>query len=250
MAVTTVENSALLNSYIQKQNAANSTTSGTSSSSKSSYADVTSDFNTFLNILTAQLKNQDPTEPMDASQFTQQLVQYSQVEQQIGTNDKLDQIYKALNSNNLTPLLSYVNQYVESTADGQISVQGGKAMMAFTLPEKAVSTQILIQDKTTGKTVATIDGPTAKGLNRVAWDGTTDTGTQAADGVYKYTLTAKDSSGKTITVDDQRVIGKITALETQSDGTVVLKAGDLEIKDTNIKSVFANVSTTSSSTTT
>ena len=243
MAVSSVADSQLINDYIAKQNA--STTSTSTSTTSTAKSTLIGNYDTFLKILTAQLKNQDPTQPMDASEFTQQLVQYSAVEQQLATNDKLDSMLKAMNSNGITPLLSYVGQYTESKTTDQLVVQGGQALMAYDLPSAAQSVKIAVQNSA-GKVVATIDGTVTKGLNRVAWDGSLDGGGKAADGVYKFVLTAKDSSGATLKVEDIRAIGKVTSIETGTDGAVKLKVGDLSVADTDVVSVFSSVATSSS----
>lgn len=240
MSYSSVADNTLINNYISSQSSTSKTT--TTESSKNT---LVGNYDTFLKILTAQLKNQDPTKPMDASEFTQQLVQYSTVEQQIATNDKLDDMLKALNSNGVTPLLSYIGQYTESKTTDQLVVQNGKALLSYNLPSKAQLVTITIKDST-GKTVATIDGAKEKGINRVAWDGKLDAGGSAADGVYKFVLTAKDGNGAVIEVNDARVIGQVTSVETASDGKVKLKLGDLEVVDTDVVSVFGAVSMKSS----
>jgi len=245
MTTSSVSDSTLINNYIASQTAATTTATTTTSSAQST---LIGNYDTFLKILTAQLKNQDPTSPMDASEFTQQLVQYSAVEQQIATNDKLDSILSSVNSNGITPLLSYVGQYTESKTTDELVVQGGTALLGYTLPSAAQSATISVQNSS-GDVIATIDGTTTKGLNRVAWDGTLDSGSAASDGVYKFVLTAKDSSGAALSVTDLRTIGKVTGLETGTDGTVKLKVGDLSVADTDVVSVFASVGTTDTSTT-
>ncbi|MDD2324637.1 MAG: flagellar hook capping FlgD N-terminal domain-containing protein [Alphaproteobacteria bacterium] len=238
-AVGSTDNSSILNSYIASQKAAEKTASTTTSDSTSS---LNADFNTFLQILTAQLSNQDPTSPMDASEFTSQLVQYSEVEQQMATNDKLDDVLSTLNSNGITPLLNYVGQYVESSTDGELVVQNGQALLAYTLPSEAQSVVISVQDSD-GDVVAKIDGTTTSGMNRVAWDGTLDSGEAAEDGVYKFVMTAKNSNGDLLTTSDVRTIGQVTGIETDDDGVVHLMVGQKEIDDTDIKSIFAAVAT-------
>ncbi|MFA6280802.1 MAG: flagellar hook capping FlgD N-terminal domain-containing protein [Bdellovibrionales bacterium] len=246
MALSSVADSTLIGNYAASQTAATKAATETTSAAKST---LIGNYDTFLKILTAQLKNQDPTAPMDASQFTQQLVQYSSVEQQLATNDKLDKMLTALNSNGITPLLSYVGQYVETAANGQMVVQGGTAKLAYNLPAQASSVAISVQDSK-GNVVAQINGPTAKGLNRVAWDGTLDSGETAPDGTYKFSLVSKDMSGEAMTVDDTRIIGLVTGIETDSAGATTLKIGDLSVKDTAIKSVFAAVGTANNTGTT
>ncbi len=230
--VSTVDNSALLSDYIASQT--ESTTTTTKSDS------IYSDYETFLKILTTQLQNQDPTEPASVSEFTAQLVQYAEVEQQIKSNDKLDSILSALNSNGITPLMSYVGAYVEAPSNGKLVVQNGQAILAYTLDEAALSSTIYVKNSS-GNVIATLTGTTQEGLNRLVWDGLLDSGAQASDGTYSFSITAKDSSGTTMTLSDIRVTGLVTGIETNSAGEIVLKAGDLEIKDTNVGAVWASV---------
>lgn len=238
MTLSSVSDATLINNYI----ASNSTSNAAVTTTSEAKSTLIGNYDTFLKILTAQLQNQDPTAPMDASEFTQQLVQYSAVEQQLSTNDKLDSVLAALNSNGITPLLSYVGQYTESTASGKLVVQGGSAKLAYTLPSEASNVVISVQD-TKGNVVAKISGTTTSGMNRVAWDGTLDSGETAADGTYKFVLSAKNASGEALEVSDVRIIGLVTGIETQADGSVVLKVGDMAVKDTDVKSIFAAVTT-------
>lgn len=230
--MTSVESSAALNDYVASQTAAKTT-----KETKSLWGD----FDTFLTVLTTQLKNQDPTEPVDASKFTQQLVQYAQVEQQISSNDKLDSILNTINSNGITPLLNYVGQYVETGSTEKMVVQNSTGLMAYVLDSEATSVSISVQDDK-GNSIATINGATTTGLNRIAWDGKLADGTTAKDGVYKFVLTAKDSSGEAMKVPDIRIIGQISGVETDAKGNISLKMGDHSVADTDIMSVFAAVS--------
>lgn len=242
MTAVTATDSALINSYLASQKA-NAAAAATTTATEDSTTALNADFNTFLKILTAQLKNQDPTEPVDAAQFTQQLVQYSQVEQQMATNSKLDDLLTSINSNGITPLLSYVGQYVETPTTDELVVQNGQALMAYTLPTEAQSAVISVQDDK-GNVIATIDGATEQGLNRVAWDGVLASGAAASDGVYKFVLTAKNSSGDLIAVSDVRAIGQVTGIETGADDAVKLMVGDMEVEDKNVLSVFGLVAGT------
>src|SRR5690349_1933615 len=87
---------------------------------------LSGNFSTFLTLLTTQLKNQDPTSPMDSNQFTQQLVMYSQVEQQIGTNDNLKTLISQGTSNATTMAAGYLGKKV-SVTNGDASLSGGSA---------------------------------------------------------------------------------------------------------------------------
>ena len=89
--------------------------SSTYGSSKTAQQKATLNYDNFLQLLVAQMKNQDPTSPMDASQQMAQLASFSQVEQTIQTNSKLDTL---LTSSSLTQASGYVGKYMES-ADGK-----------------------------------------------------------------------------------------------------------------------------------
>ena len=87
-------------------------TTSTTSSSSTARTSLATNFQTFLTLLTTQLQNQDPTSPMDSNQFTQQLVMYSQVEQQLSTNDKLDSLIALGSSQSTNLAMSYLGKNV------------------------------------------------------------------------------------------------------------------------------------------
>lgn len=239
--MTTIDataNSAILNNYIANQKAVAASSSTTSSSASTSISSVTGDFNTFLKILIAQLQNQDPTNATDPNQFTQELVQFSAVEQQLNTNSKLDSILETINSNGLTPLLSYVGKYVETSTSNKLVVQDGTAQFAYSLPSSATSVSIEISDSN-GDKVATLTGATESGLNRVTWNGLDGSGNQVSDGTYTMKITAKDTDGKALEVSDMRLIGRVTSVQTNSNGAATLYIGeDVSVADTAIDAVF------------
>lgn len=240
-AYSSLENSSLLSDYISSQ------TDTSSTSTTSSNASLYSDYETFLQILVTQIQNQDPTAPTDVSEFTSQLVQYAEVEQQINTNDKLDSILSTMNSNGITPLLSYVGAYVETASDGELVVQNGQSIIAYTLPEEALSTKVYVQNSS-GDVIATLTASTDSGLNRLVWDGTCDDGTTADDGTYKFSITAKNNEGETMELEDIRVVGLVTGIETNDSGDIVLMASGLEINDEDIDAVWGAVGTASADT--
>src|SRR4029453_12532012 len=98
-------------------------------------------------LLTKQLQNQDPLSPMDASQFTTQLVQFTGVEQQIAMNDKLDQLIGLQNGNQAAQALSYLGSAVEVLSDAVTLEKGGTADAPYTLPNTASASAIQIYDE-------------------------------------------------------------------------------------------------------
>jgi len=241
----------ILQNYLDKQAALQGATTSTSvtSGSETSISSVTGDFNTFLRILTTQLQNQDPLDATDVNQFTQELVQFSGVEQQINTNAKLDKLISAINSNGITPLLNYVGKMVEAPTKDEIVLQNGVANFAYTLPSEASSVKITVTNSA-GKTIATMSGPTSAGVNRVSWDGVSSSNTQMADDVYNFKVVAMDSNGKTLEISDMNVVATVTGIETDSNGTTTLSLSGMNVAATDVTAVYNSVNVTSSSDTT
>src|SRR5882757_5835775 len=119
--------------------AASSAISTSSTDPAASMKQLSSNFGTFLTLLTSQLKNQDPTAPMDSNQFTQQLVQFSQVEQQINTNSNLKTLISQGASQSGTFATSYLGKKV-SVTNGNASLSGGQADWSYDLKAAAAAT--------------------------------------------------------------------------------------------------------------
>jgi len=148
--------------------------SSSSSSTSADLQEIAGNFDTFISILTTQLKNQDPTSASDTNQFTQELVEFAQVEQQLATNTKLDTLVSDVSANTSASLLNYVGKYVQSSkTSSDVVVQNGTAEFAYSLTDTAKSVAVTIKDSS-GSTVATMSGPTSSGIHKVEWDGTED----------------------------------------------------------------------------
>jgi flagellar basal-body rod modification protein FlgD len=158
---------------------------------------LSSNFSTFLTLLTTQLKNQDPTSPMDSNAFTQQLVMYSQVEQQIDSNANLKTLISQGSSNAAAVTTGYLGKKVSIT-NGSASLSGGAANWTYNLATNAAGTQLSVIDAN-GKVVYTGAGETAAGNHSFSWDGKDTNGNQLADGTYKLAVAASDAAGSTVT---------------------------------------------------
>jgi flagellar basal-body rod modification protein FlgD len=171
-------------------------TAATSGTSNDAMAQLSGNFSTFLTLLTAQLKNQDPTSPMDSNQFTQQLVEFSQVEQQIDTNTNLQSLITQGSSQAGAYATSYLGR-IASVTNGQASLSGGAANWTYTLGATAANATLTVTNSA-GRVVYTGPGQTVAGANSFAWDGKDNNGNLQADGAYKLTVTAADSAGSAI----------------------------------------------------
>jgi flagellar basal-body rod modification protein FlgD len=198
---------------------------GTSTATAASTKTLAGNFDTFLKLLTAQLQNQDPLEPMDSSQFTQQLVQYSSVEQNIYTNKNLETLIALQQAGGLGNAVGYIGREV-ATIDSRARLSGGQASWAYTLPREAASVSLVVKDSS-GQTIYSGTGPTTAGENTVAWDGRTNSGAQVPDGVYRLEIKALDSTGAALTAPIT-LRGRVTGVET-IDGTVALNVSGVMV---------------------
>jgi flagellar basal-body rod modification protein FlgD len=201
-----------------------STASGTSGSSDAT-KQLSSNFDTFLTLLTTQLKNQDPTSPMDSNQFTQQLVQFSQVEQQIDTNTNLKTLIAQGQSQAGTYATSYLGKTV-SVTNGQASLANGAANWSYTLSGDTAHTALTVTNAQ-GKVVYAGLGETARGTHAFAWDGKDNNGNALPDGAYKLTVTAKDAAGGDVT-SSLASAGIVNQIDMTS-GTPQLVIGNMEV---------------------
>ncbi len=199
-------------------------TSGSAAGSDA-MSQLSGNFNTFLTLLTSQLKNQDPTSPMDSSTFTQQLVMYSQVEQQIGTNSNL----KTLIGQGTTQLGAYATSYLGkavSVTNGNAALSGGSATWSYNLGAAAAANTLTVTNAS-GRVVYTGTGETASGNHQFAWNGKDNNGNQLADGTYTLTVTAKALDGSPVTsqVASAGVVSEID----MTSGTPQLLIGGMSV---------------------
>ncbi len=208
--------------------------SGTSATGSSALSGLSGNFSTFLQLLMTQLKNQDPTSPLDTNQFTTELVQFTGVEQQINTNTSLGQLIQLTQGGEVVQSASLLGKQVQ-VADTDLSLQNGVAKIGFTAAS-AGTAQIVVTDAK-GNQLATANVATTAGANTWTWDGATQDGGHAADGPYAVAVTAAnpDGSGGTL---PYTVIGTATGVVT--NGSIVqLQLGGLTVPFSEVRSVVA-----------
>ncbi len=209
--------------------------SGTSSSSTSASSLNNYNFMEFLTLFTTQLKNQDPTNPMDTTQMTNQLAMFSQVEQQAGTNSRLDKLIAAQPTSGLNSAVGYIGQKVEASGNS-ISLAGGSAQIAYEMPQSATSVSIAIKDSS-GSLVNTLTGDGTTGMQRISWDGKDSNGKALADGVYTVSATVPTTTGSASTIIPvTRSTGKVTGVESNGT-TTVLDLGNQQVKLTDVLAI-------------
>src|SRR5580704_4213615 len=188
-----------------------STTPPTSNPSAlgTSAASVAQNYTTFLKMLTTQLRNQDPLNPVDTNQFTQELVMFSQVEQQLQTNSQIGTLISVEQANQATAALSFVGKMVTfNTPTAQLT--NGQATWNVVSGSPATA-NVAIQNAN-GQTVYSGTVPLNAGSNPFAWNGQSNNGTQLPDGAYTLSVTATNANGQTVPVTTQ-ASGTVSAVD-------------------------------------
>jgi len=185
---------------------------------------LASNFETFLTLLTTQLRNQDPLSPVDSNEFTAQLTQMAGVEQQLLTNDLLTSLLAAQSAGGLDNASNYIGKEV-TAAWTATSLQDGKATWAYELGATASDVKLQVLDSS-GKVVWEGQAPDKSiGLHDFTWDGKMTGGDTAENGgVYTLRVSATNANGGV--VDSQALIrGRVTGVE-MYDGAPYLVIGD------------------------
>jgi flagellar basal-body rod modification protein FlgD len=200
------------------------TSSSSSSSSTGTATDaqsLASNFTQFLTLLTTQLQNQDPLDPLDTNQFTQQLVEFAQVEQQLKSNDQLSTLVSLQKTTQQTQALGFVGSTV--VVDGttaQLTNQLAQWSFSVTKP----STAAVTITNSTGQTVYSTNATVQAGTTNFTWDGKGNDGTQWPDGAYKMTVTAKDANGQAVAVSTE-VSGVVDSVDMTQDPPLLSVGG-------------------------
>jgi len=194
---------------------------------------ISSDFNTFLKMLTAQIKNQDPLEPMSSENFSTQLATFSGVEQQVKTNDLLSALGNQMSVMGMSQYASWIGLDARAAApayfDGTpISVSPNPAVGAD-------NAELVVRDHN-GNVVQRLEfTPSA---DEIQWAGVSDTGEPFADGLYSFEVESF-SGDELLSADKAEVYAEIIEAKSHNGATVLVLAGGAEI-DTSAVSALRN----------
>jgi flagellar basal-body rod modification protein FlgD len=210
-----------------------STTPATDPTQSAAQQQLAGNFDTFLTLLTTQLQNQDPLNPMDSNQFTQQLVEFSQVEQQINTNDNLKTLISQGTNQTGAYAVSYLGKTVTVT-NGNAPLTNGQAAWNYNLAATATQTILTVTDSN-GQTVFTGAGETTAGVHNFTWNGTSNTGATLPNGTYKLTVSAAAADGSSVQsqVSSTGVVSQVD----MTSGTPQLMIGPMEIPLSDVSGV-------------
>lgn len=205
------------------------------SASAQSSARLNQDFDDFLLLLTTQLQNQDPLSPMDTNEFTNQLVQFSGVEQQIKTNSNLESLL-AMQTLNMTALgVSFIGKTVEVTGDTFAMTGAGDATLSYVMPGDATAATITITDED-GKTVYSAEAEKTAGRHDFTWNGLDKNGNPVAAGNYTVTVSATNAEAQSLNVITS-VPGYVSGLESDDNGNLMLVINGKKVPLTEVRKI-------------
>lgn len=212
-----------------------STTSTTgTANSASSLAKLSENLDNFLTILTTQLQHQDPLSPMDTHEFTNQLVQFANVEQGIQSNRNLESLIALQETNIVVGAVTYIGKEVEVTGQTK-KLEDGSAEFFYTLPEDASAAVLAIYDEN-GTQVRFEKANTSAGRHSYVWDGTDDKGQALPDGNYTIQVVGANADGEQIT-PAYAVRGKVTGVAVEG-GVPTLDLDGLDVPLANVVRVI------------
>jgi flagellar basal-body rod modification protein FlgD len=225
MTMTSVGNTAATNpSYTPTANSSAAPATSSSSSTANATtgaAGIASNFDSFLQLLTTQLQNQDPTDPLDTNQFTQELVSFSSVEQQINMNNNLSTLISLQQTAQSTAALNFLGTTV--TVNGNSAMLGnGAANPTWNYTLTKPSTVAINVSSSTGQLVYSTSQTLQAGNQTFSWNGTDSVGNTWPPGTYTVSITATDATGKSTTISPQ-VQGVVTGVDiSQSPPTLTV----------------------------
>ena len=197
--------------------------------------ELSGNFDTFLTLLTTQLQNQDPMSPMDSNQFTQELVEFSGVEQQINTNSDLQTMIGQGQSAAGSNAVGYLGKTITLT-NGNAALQNGSANWTYANAATASTTTLTITNPA-GQVVYTGPGNTATGQQSFSWNGQDMNGNTLPDGVYTLAVNSTASDGTAITT---AVASSGTVDEVNMTGTTpLLMIGPMGVPVSSVAAVGA-----------
>jgi flagellar basal-body rod modification protein FlgD len=190
----------------------------------------------FLNLLVAQLQNQDPLNPMDSTAFTSQLAEFSSLEQLANVNENLEYLQMYQSSINNAQAVSFIGKNIDALGNSIQLKSGETEKIQFELSEDSSLVSVNIYDEA-GSLVKYIEnGLMGEGKQSVEWDGTDNSGNTLPEGIYKYEVMAVDANGNKVQTASY-ISDRVTGV-TFKNGVTYLLAGGMQIPIGDVIEVF------------
>ncbi|MEJ5350765.1 MAG: flagellar hook capping FlgD N-terminal domain-containing protein [Melioribacteraceae bacterium] len=181
----------------------------------------------FLKLMIAQLKNQDPLNPMDGTEYAAQLAQFSSLEQLTNLNSYLKQSidanYMLTQSINNTMLANLIGKQVKVNSK-DLQVNGQESLsIGYELPEGVKSVKVNIYNQY-GTLIKSLEASNKKGSNKLLWDLTDNNGEKVINGDYKFEVIASDYNDNAVNVTSY-ILGLIDGIKYSDNGTLLIING-------------------------
>ncbi|MEO0428856.1 MAG: flagellar hook capping FlgD N-terminal domain-containing protein [Pseudomonadota bacterium] len=197
-----------------------------------------SDFESFLTLLTAQLRNQDPLQPIDSTEFVAQLASFSTVEQLIGTNERLDTLSQDLAAGDLAALAGWIGQEAAAT-DGRFTATGEAVDFDVPLVEGATAVRAEVVDEN-GTTLAGFD---VEAGEPATWSGETAEGLPIQDITLRLRL-VYSANGEVIAERPVPVFSPVIALSGTDRGATLERADGVSLLPSEVAALRAPLAVT------
>ncbi len=195
---------------------------GAQSSLVSSRNSIADNFDTFLSLLTTQLKNQNPLDPLDTNQFTSQMVEFTSVEQQLKTNEFLEALVISNLNSTYTEAVSFIGKTITSSGSSS-QLADGEATWSYDVDANAENSVVTITDSF-GNVVHTEETSLTAGEGTFTWDGRDASGGQMPDGAYTITIDARNAEGAYVPVTTQ-MSGTVSGVDLSESEPVLIVDG-------------------------
>lgn len=193
---------------------------------------IAKNFDQFLSLLTTQLKNQDPTAPLNTNDFTAQLVQFASVEQQIKSNDTLNSLLKTTQTSNAASALGFVGKAVSASGATRY-LENGSAKWGLDAERGGTATLTIKNDA--GSVVATKTMAVTAGSQEYVWDGKMSDGSSAPSGKYTISITGKDTGNQSFNITTS-ISGVVDSVDLTTM-PATLRIGSIEIPLDKVRTI-------------
>ena len=219
--------------------ATNTTTTSSTTESTTSAATLTSvDFDNFLTLLTTQLSNQDPLNPLDSADFVAQLASFSSVEQLVGTNERLDNIAEALNGNSSSTISEYANWIGrEAEVMETAGYFDGSTPMEYRLSGNVDASNVTVTvTDAGGNAVASFAASNGNSLQ--SWNGDIG-GATAPAGSYTVSAVYTDSAGEDLGSEVASTIGTVEEVRLIDGSAILAVTGGIAVDPSKVTALGA-----------
>ena len=214
------------------QGGARSAAAGTGAAQPDSASLISSDFDTFLQMLTAQVQNQDPLNPLDSTDFATQLATFSGVEQQVQTNDLLTSLGDSLSAGGLADLAGWVGMQARAPVPARFD--GGAIDLEVAPQDGASRAEMRVYDEA-GSLRDRFNIPTEGGP--VRWSGVADDGARFAEGTYRFVVTGYDADGAAISETTPELYAEVAEVRRGASGNEIVFASGAVVASTDVSAL-------------